>query len=189
MFTLLQARLHWYMSQELPDVQAGFRNVRGTWDQIVNICWIIKKKQGNSIKKCLFCFIDYTKAFDYMGHNKLWKIFKEMGIPATPYLSPEKNLYAGQETTVRIRHGMTDWFKIGKGVCQGCILSPCLFNLHTKYIIWNARLYDSQAGIKIDKRNRNNIVYVDDTILMAGNEEELKSLLMNVKEESEKVGF
>ena len=84
---------------------------------------------------------------------------------------------------------MTDWFKIGKGVCQGCILSPCLFNLHTKYIIWNARLYDSQAGIKIDKRNRNNIIYVDDTILMTGNEEELKSLLMNVKEESEKVGF
>ena len=123
-----------------------------------------------------------------MDHNKLWKILKEMGIQdhLTCLL---KNLYAGQEATVRTRHGTIDWFQIGKGVHQGCILSPCLFTLHAEYIIWNARLDEAQAGIKISGRNINNLRYADDTTLMAETEEELKSLLMKVKEEREKVGL
>ena len=123
-----------------------------------------------------------------MDHNKLWKILKEMGIldHLTCLL---RNLYAGQEATIRTRHRTTDWFQIGKGVCQDCILSPCLFNLHAEYIIWNARLDEAQARIKIAGRNINNLRYADDTTLMAESEEELKSLLMKVKEESEKVGL
>ena len=139
-------------------------------------------------KNIYFCFIDYAKAFDCVDHNKLWKILKEMGIPdhLTCFLS---NLYAGQEATVRTGHGTTDWFQIGKGVHQGCILSPCLFNLHAEYIIRNARLEEAQAGIKIAGRNINNLRYADDITLMAESEEELKSLLMKVKEESENVGL
>ena len=127
------------------------------------------------------CF-DYAKAFDCMDHKKLWKILQEMGIPEhlTCVL---RNLYAGQESTVRNGHGTTDWFQIGKGVRQGCILSPCLFNLHATYIIWNARLYESQARIKITRTSINNLRYTDDTTLMAESKEELKSLLMKVKEE------
>ena len=123
-----------------------------------------------------------------MDHNKLWKIPKEMGIPddLTCLL---RNLYAGQEATVRTGHGTTDWFQIGKGVHQGCILSPCLFNLNAEYIMRNARLDETQAGIQITRRNINNLRYVDDTTLMAESKEELKSLLMKVKEESEKVGL
>ena len=123
-----------------------------------------------------------------MDHNKLWNILKEMGIP-DHLTCLMKNLYAGQEATVRTGHGTTDWFQIGKGVCQGCILSPCLFNLHAEYIMRNALLDESQAGIKIARRNIKNLRYVDDTTLMAESEEELKSLLMNLKEESEKVGL
>ena len=123
-----------------------------------------------------------------MDHNKLWKILKEMGIPdhLTCLL---RNLYAGQETTVRTGHGTTDWFQIGKGVRQGCILSPCLFNLSAEYIIRNTGLEEAQAGIKIAGRNNNNLRYADDTTLMAESEEELKNLLMKVKEESGKVGL
>ena len=123
-----------------------------------------------------------------MNHNKLWKILKEMGIPGhlTRLL---RNLPANQEATVKTGHGTTDWFQIGKGVCQGCILSPCLFNLYAEYIMRNARLDEAQAGIKIAGRNINNIRNADDTILMAESEEELKSLLTKVKEESEKVGL
>ena len=134
-----------------------------------------------------FCFIEYVKAFDCVDHNKLWKILKDMGIPdhLTCLL---RNLYAGQEATVRTRHGTTDRFQIGKGVCQGCILSPCLFNLYAKYIMWNTGLDEPQAGIKIAGRNINNLRYADDTTLMAESEE-LRSLLMKVKEESEKVGL
>ena len=123
-----------------------------------------------------------------MDHNKLWKFPKEMGIPKhlTCLL---RNLYAGQEATVRTGHETTDWFQIGKGVCQGCILSPCLFNLYAEYIIRNAGLDEAQAGIKTARRNINNLRYGDDTTLMAENEEELKSLLMKVKEESEKTGL
>ena len=129
-----------------------------------------------------------SKAFDYVDHNKLWKILKEMGIQdhLTCLL---RNLYAGQEATARTRYGTIDWFQIGKGVHQGCILSPCLFNLYAEYIMKNAGLEEAQAGIKIARRNINNLRYADDTTLMAETEEELKSLLMKVKEEREKVGL
>uniref|UniRef100_A0A8B9X123 Reverse transcriptase domain-containing protein n=1 Tax=Bos mutus grunniens TaxID=30521 RepID=A0A8B9X123_BOSMU len=187
MLKILQARLQQYVNHEIPDVQAGFRKGRGTRDQIANIRWIIEKAREFQ-KNIYFCFIDYAKAFDCVDHNKLWKILKEMGIPdhLTCLL---RNLYAGQKATVRIGHGTTDWFQIGKGVHQGCILSPCLFNLYAEYIMRNAGLEETQAGIKIAGRNINNLGYADDTTLMAESEEELKSLLMKVKEESEKVGL
>ena len=138
------------------------------------------KKARKFQKSIYFCFIDYAKAFDCVDHNKLWNILKEMGTPdhLTCLL---RNLYARQEATVRIGHGTTDWFQIGKGVCQGCILSPCLFNLYVEYIMWNARLDVAQAGIK--NAGINNLKYADDTTLMAENKEELKSLLIKVKEE------
>ena len=175
------------MNHEHPDVQAGFRKDRGTRDQIANICWIIEKSREFQQKICFF-FIDYAKAFDYVDHNKLWKILKEMGIPdhLTCLL---RNLYAGQEATVRTEHGTTDCFQIGKGVCQGCILSPCLFNFYAEYIMRNTGLEEAQVGIKIAKRNINNLRYADDTTLMAESEEELKSLLEKVKKGSEKVGL
>ena len=175
------------MNRELPDVQAGFRKGRGTRDQIANIRWIIKKAREFQKNIC-FCFIDYAKAFDCVDHNKLWKILKEMGIPdhLTCLL---RNLYPGTEAAVRAGHGTTNWFQIGKGVRQGCILLPCLFNLYAKYIMRNTGLEEAQAGIKIARRNINTLRYADDTTLMAESEEELKSLLMKVKEESEKVGL
>ena len=135
-----------------------------------------------------FCFIDYAKAFDCVDHNKLWKILKEMEIPDHPTCLL-RNLYAGQEATVRTGRGTTDWFQIGKGIRQGCILSPCLFSLYAEYIMRHAGLEEAQAGIKIAGRNINNLRYADDTTLMAESEEELKSLLMKVTEESEKVGL
>ena len=139
-------------------------------------------------KNIYFCFIDYAKAFDCVDHNTLWKILKKMGIPdhLTCLL---RNLYAGQEATVRTGHGTTDWFHIGKGVLQGCILSPCLFNFYADFIMRNAGLDEAQAGIKTAKRNINNLRYADDTTGMAESEEELKSLSIKVKEESEKVGL
>ena len=175
------------MNRELPDVQAGFRKGRGTRDQIANSQWIIEKAREFQ-KSTYFCFTDYAKAFDCVDHNKLRKILKEMEIPhhLTCLL---RNLYAFQEAIVRMGHGTRYWFQFGKGVHQGCILSPCLFNLYAEYIMWSARLDEVQAGIMICRRNINNIRYTDDTTLMAANEEELKSLLMNVKEESEKVGL
>ena len=146
------------------------------------------KKEESSRKNIYFCFIDHAKAFDCVDHNKLWKILKEMGIP-DHLTSLLRNLYAGQEATVRTGHGTTDCFQIGKGVCQGCILSPCLFNFYAEYIMRNAGLEEIQAGIKIVRRNINNLRYAVDTTLMAESEEELKSLLMKGKEESEKVGL
>ena len=183
MLKILQARLQQYVNCELADVQAGFRKGRGTRDQIVNIRLIIKKAREFQ-KNIYFCFIDYTKAFDCVDHNKL-KILKEMGRPdhLTRFL---RYLYAGQKATVRTGHGTTDWFQIWKGVYQGCILSPYLFNLYAEYIMWNARLDEAQAGIKIARRNINNLRYTDDTTLMAESEEVLKSLLMKVKDDSEK---
>ena len=138
-------------------------------------------------KNIYFCFTVYAKASDRVNHNKLWKILKEMGIQnhLTCLL---RNLHAGQEATVRTGHGTTDWFQIGKGVHQGCILSPCLFNFYAEYIVRNAGLDEAQAGIKIARRNINNLRFADDTTLMAESKEELKSLLMKVKEESEKAG-
>ena len=147
-----------------------------------------RKKQESSRKNIYFCFIDYAKAFDCVDHNKLWKILKEMATPdhLTCLL---RNLYAGQEATVRNEHGTADWFQIGKGVHQGCILSPCLFNLYAGYIMRNDGVEETQAGVKIAGRNINNLRYADDTTLMAESEEELKSLLMKVKEETEKFGL
>ena len=175
------------MNRELPDVQAGFRKGRGTRDQIANNRWIIEKAKEFQ-KDIYFCFVDYARASDCMDHGKLWKILKEMGIP-DHLICLLRNLYSGQEATVRTGHGTTDWFQIGKGVCQGCILSPCLFNLYAEYIMRNPGLEEIQAEIKIARRNINNLRYADDTTLMAESEEELKSLLMKVKEESEKVGL
>ena len=174
MLKILQARLQQYVNQELPDVQAGFRKGRETRDQVANIHWIIEKAREFQ-KNIYFCFIEYAKAFDCVDHNKLWKILKEMGIPdhLTCLL---RNLYAGQEATVKTGHGTTDWFQTGKGVCQGCILSPCLFNLYADYIMRNSGLEEAQAGIKMAGRNINNLRYADDTTLMAEDEEELKSL-------------
>ena len=153
-------------------------------DQIANIHWFMEKASEFQ-KNISFCFIHYAKAFDFVDQHKLWKILKEMRIPE--HLSSLlRNLYAGQEATVRTGHGTTDWFQIGKGVCQGCILLPSLFNLYAEYIMWNSGLDEAQAGIKIAGRNINNLRYADDNTLMA--ESKLKSLLMKVKEESEKVG-
>ena len=133
MLKILQARLQQYMKRDLPDFQVGFRKGRGTRVQIANICWILERARGFQ-KNIYFCFIDYAKAFDCVDHNKLWKILKEMSIPdnLTCLL---RNLYACQEATVRTGHGTTDWFQIGKAVCQGCILLPCLFNLYSEYIM------------------------------------------------------
>ena len=146
------------------------------------------KKAREFQKNIYFCFIDYAKAFDCVDHNKLWKILKDMGIP--DYLTCLlRNLFAGQEATVKTEHGTIYWFQIGKGVHQGCILSPCLFNVYTQYIMRNAGLDEPQAGIKIARRNINNLRYADDTTVTVESEEELKSLLMKVEEESEKVGL
>ena len=153
--------------------------------QIGNIRWIIKKAREFQ-KNIYFCFIDYAKAFDCVDHNKLWKILREMGI-SDHLTCLLRNLYAGQEATVITGHGTTDWFQIGKGVHQGCILSPCLFNLCAEYIMQNARLDEAQVAIKMAGRNINNLRYADDTTCMAESEEKLKSLLLKVKEESEKV--
>ena len=133
MLKILQARLQPYVTHELPDVQAVFGKGRGTRDQFANICWIIEKAREFQ-RNVYFCFIDYVKAFDYVNHNKLWKILQEMGIPDhLTFLL--RNLNVGQEATVRSRHGTTEWFQIRKGVRQGCILSPCLFNLYAEYIV------------------------------------------------------
>ena len=188
LFKILQARLQQYMNRKLPDVQAGFR--KGTRDQTANICWIIEKAREFQ-KNIYFCFIDYAKALDCVDYNKLWEILKEMGITdhLTSFL---RNLYAGQEATVRTGHGTTDWFQIGKGICQGCVLSLCVFNLYAEYIMRNAGLDEAQLESKIARRNSNNLRYADnitlDITLMAESEE-LKSFLMKVKEESEKVGL
>ena len=172
MLKILQARLQQYVNCELPDVQDGFRKDRGTRDQIANIHWIMEK--AREFQKNIYFCIDYAKAFDCVDHNKLWKSLKEMGIPdhLTCLL---RNLYAGQEATVRTGHGTTDWFQIGKGVCQGCILSPYLFNLYAEYIMRNAGLEEAQAGIRIAGRNINNLTYADDTIFMVESKKEQRA--------------
>ena len=187
MLTILHARLQQYMDRELPDAQAGFKKGEGNRDQTANILCITKTAREFQ-KSIDFCLINYAKAFDCVDHNKLWKILEEMGIPdhLTCLL---RNLYAGQEATVRSGHGTIDVFPIGKGVCQACILSPCYFILYAEYIMRNPELDEAQAGIKIARRNINHLRYADDTTLIAKSEEELKSLLMKVKEESEKVGL
>ena len=186
MLIILQARLQQYVNRELPDIQAGFRKGRGTRDQIANICWIIRTARKFH-KNIYFCFINYTRAFECVDYKKLWKVLKQMGLPYhLTFLL--RNLYAGQEATVRTGHGRTDWVQMGKGVRQGGILSLYLFNLYAEYIMRNVGLEEAQAGIKIAGRSINNLRYADDTTLMAESEEEPKSLLMKVKVESEKVG-
>ena len=175
MLKFLQARLQQYVNCELPDVQAGFRKCRGTRDQIANILWIIEKAREFQ-KNMYFYFIDYAKDFDCVDHSKLLTCLL-------------RNLYAGQEATVRAVHGTTFWFQIGKGVYQGCIFSPCLFNLYGEYILTNAGLDEAHARIKIARRNINNLRYADVTTLMAVNKKEVKSLMMILKEESENVGL
>ena len=184
MLKILQVRLQQYVNCDIPDVQVGFRKGRG---QIANICWIIEKAREFQ-KNIYFCFIDNAKAFDCVDHNKLWKIIKEMGI-SDHLICLLRNLSAGQEATVRTGRGTTDWFQIRKGVHQGCILSPCLFNLYAEYIMRNPGLDEAQAGIKNAGRNINNHRYAYHTTLMAESKEELKSLLMKVKEESEKANL
>ena len=160
---------------------------KGTRDQIANIHYIIEKAREFQKKKIYFCFFDYAKAFDCVDHNKL-KILKEMGIP-DPITCLLRNLYSGQEGTVRTGHKTMDWFKIGKGVLQGYILSLFIFNIYAEYIMQNAVLDEAKAGIKIAWGNTNNLRYADNTTLMAESEEEPKSLLMKVKEENEKAGL
>ena len=172
------------MKRELPNVQAVFRKGRELEIKLSASAGL-EEKQESSRRTSTSAFIDYTKAFNCVDHNNLWKKLQEMGIPdhLTCLL---RNLYAAQEAAVRTEHGTTDWFQIGKGVLQGCILSPCLFNLYVEYIMWNAGLDEAQSGINIVRRNINIFRYIDDTIFMAESKEELKSLLMKVKEESEK---
>ena len=185
MLKILQASLQQYMNRNLPDVQAGLEKAEEPEIKLPTTAIIGKAREFQ--KNIYFCFIDYAKAFDCVDHSKLWKILKEMGIPEhlTCLL---RNLYAGQEATGRTGHGTTYWFQIGKGVCQGCILSLWLFNLYAEYIMRNAGLDEAQAGIKIARWIINNFRYPDDNTLMAESEE-LKSLLMKVNEESEKVGL
>ena len=166
----------------ISNVQVGFWRGRGTRDQTANIHWIIEKAREFQ-KNIYFRFTDYFKAFYCVGYNKLWTFLKKMGVPEH-FTCLLRNLCAGQEATVRTGRETTDWFKIGKGVCQGCVLSPCLFNFDAEYIMQNTGLEESQAGIKIAERNVNNLRCADDTTLMRETEEELKSLLMKVKEES-----
>ena len=159
MLKIIQARLQQYVNHELPDVQAGFRKGRGTRNQIANICWIIKKAREFQ-KNIYFCFIDYAKTIDYVDYDKLENSERDGNTrPPTCLL---RNLYAGQEATVRTGHG-TDWFQIGKGVHQGCMLSPCLFNLYAESIRRNAGLDEAQSEIKTAQRNINNLRYADDT--------------------------
>ena len=178
MLKILHDRLQQYVSLELSDVQNGFRKVRGIRHQIANIRWIIEKSRKLK-KNIYFWFTDYSKAFDCVDHKKMRKILKEKGVPdhLTCLL---RNLYAGQEATVRTGHGTTDWFQTGKGISQVYKLSPCLFNFYAECIMKNAGLDGVQARIKIAGRNINKLIYTDDTTLVAESEEVLKSFLMNV---------
>ena len=185
MLKILQVRLQQYVNRELLDVQAGFRKGRRTRDQIANVHWIIEKAE-NSRKTSISASLTMPKSLTMWITTNCGKFFKRWGIPdhLTCLL---RNLYAGQEATIRTGHGKTDWFQIGKGVCQDCILSFCLFNLYAEYIMRNAGPAEAQAGVKMARKHINNLRYADDTTLMAESKEELKSLLMKVKEESEKV--
>ena len=185
MVKILQAKLQLYVNWELSDVQAGFRKGRGTRDQIANICWITEKarelqrKQGNSRKASTSTSLIMLEPLTVWITTNCGKFLKR-----PPYLSPKKPVCRSRSN--RMGHRTMDWFQIGKGVRQGGILSPCLFNLYSEYIMWNARLDEAQAGIKIAGRNINNLRYTDDTTPMTESEEELNSLLLRVKEKSEK---
>ena len=185
MLKILQARLQQYMILKLPDIEAGFRKGRETRDQIANIHWIMEKARELQ-KSFYFCFTDYAKAFDCVDHNKLWTILKEKGLSI--YLtSLLRNLCAGQETTVRTKHGTMNYFKIEEGVHLGCVLSPCLFNLYAEYVMQKLGLDEAQVGIEIIGRNINNLRYANDTFLTAECEEKPKTLLMKVKRRVKKL--
>ena len=164
MFKILQVNLQQYVNQEFPVAQAEFRKGRETRSQIANICQIIEKAREFH-KNIYFCFIDYTRAFDCVDHNKLWEILQEMGIPGH-FTCPLSNLYTDQ-VAVRTIHETSDWFQIGKGLCQGCILSLWLFNLYSGYMMQNAGQDEAQDEIKIARRNINNLRYADNTTLVA----------------------
>ena len=187
MLKVFKARLQRYVNCEIPAVQAGFRKGRGTRDHKLSTSVELLKRGQSSRKTSIFAFLTMPKPLT-VWITTMWKILKEMGIPdhLTCLL---RNLYAGQEATVRTGHRTTDWCQIEQGVRQGCILSPCLFNLYAEYIMRNVRVDEAQAGFKIARRNINNLRYADDSTLMTESEEELKSLLMKVKVESEKVGL
>ena len=184
MLKILQARLQQFINWELLDVQVGFRETRGTRDQIANFHWIIEKAR-EFLRN--ICFIDYAKDFDCVDHNKPWQILQEMGIPDHPTCLL-RNLFADQEVSGRTGHGTMDWFQIGKGTCQDCMLPRCLFTFYAEYVMRNARLDELQAGVKIAGRNINNLRYAENTTWMPERKEELRSLFMKVKEESEKAG-
>ena len=185
MLKILQARLQQYVNQELPDVQGRFRKGWGTRDQIANISLVIEKARGFQ-RSIYFCYIDYAKAFDWVDHSKLWKIVEEMGISDHPYLSPKTCLRVKKQ---QLEADMKQWndSKLGKEYVKAVYCHPAyLTYVQSKYIIWNVGLDEAQARIKIGGRNVNNLWYADDTTLMAESKEELKSLLMKVKEENEK---
>ena len=184
MLKILQARPQQFINWEILDVQVGFRETRGTRDQIANFYWIIEKTREFPRN---ICFIDYAKDFDCVDHNKPWQILQEMGIPDHPTCLL-RNLYADQEVSGRTGHRTTDWFQIGKGTRQGCMLSRCLFTFYAEYIMQNTRLDELQDGVKIAGRNINKLRYAENTTRMPERKEELWSLLMKVKEESEKAG-
>ena len=186
MLKILQARLQQYLNHELPAVHAGFRKGRRTRDQVANICWIIEKAREFQ-KNIYFCFIDYAKSFDCVDHNRLWKLLQERGVP--------DHLHASWETCMKVKKqqlelDLEQWTdsELGKEYMK-TILPPCLFNLYAEYVMQNAGLDEAQAGIKIAGRKINNLRYVDDTTLMAEIKVELKSLMMKVKEKSEKIGL
>lgn len=187
MLKIIQRRLQPYIERELPDVQAGFRKGRGTRDQIENLRWIMEKAREFQ-KEIFLCFIDYSKAFDCVRHTRLWNVLQQIGIPQH-LIELIKNWYANQEATVKTEYGNTDWFNIGKGVRQGCILSPYLFNIYAEQIMKQADLEETTAGVKIGGRNINNLRYADDTTLMAESTEDLKYLLTKLKAESLAAGL
>ena len=184
---IIQKRLEPYIEKELPTEQAGFRKGRGTRDQIANLRWIMEKSREYQ-KDLYICFIDYSKAFDSVDHAKLWVIMDKMGIPSH-ITTLIKNLYTGQEAVVRTEAGDTEWFPIGKGVRQGCILSPCLFNLYTEHVMREAEFDVASEGVKLGGRNINNLRYADDTTILAESDDDLRSLLRRIKAISLKYGL
>ena len=186
MLKILQAKLQQYMNWELSDVHARYKKSRETRDQITNICWIMEKAREFQ-KNIYFCFTNYVKTFDCVANNKLWKMLKEIGIKAILPVSCETCMQVKKEQLEPTRHETMNWFKIGKRVHQGYVLSPCLFNYYAEYIIRNSGLNDSQTGIKIARRNINSLRPADYTPLLVESKEELKSLLMRVKKEGERL--
>lgn len=184
---ILQKRIEPYMEREMPKEQAGFRRGRGTRDQIANMRWIMEETREFQ-KKIFICFIDYSKAFDCVDHNKLWIGLSSMGVPEH-LIVLLKELYSDQEAIVRTEYGDTEWFNINKGVRQGCILSPYLFNMYSENIMRSAGIEEENIGIKIGGTNINNLRYADDTTLLAENEEDLRKLLSKVKTESLNFGL